>query len=101
MESASSPIGGATPVRWRRDERALWRAGPGRVVVVLDRHDEAPRALRGRGAELWALLDRPRTVSELETLLSAEFDADPEVVRRDVEQAITQLGEAGLLRIDS
>jgi len=100
MEPASSSIDGATPLRWRRDERTLWRAGPGRIVVFLD-HDATPRSLRDTGAALWALLDRPRTMQEIETLLAAEFVADPDVVRRDIEHVITQLGEAGAIRVES
>jgi len=98
MGTVSSSMSGPSPRRWRRDERTLWRVGPGSVVVVLGPHDATPRSLRDTGAALWAALDRPRSVHEVAARLAAEFDADPDVVRRDVEPVVAQLVETGALR---
>jgi hypothetical protein len=83
--------------RWERDERTLWRQAPGSVVLLAP-HDGEPTVLRTTGVALWAALDRPRTVPEIVSLLAAEFDAVPEVVRRDVEPVIARLAESGALR---
>jgi hypothetical protein len=83
--------------RWARDERVLWRLGPG-FVVLLAPGDAAPISLRGTGVALWAALDRPRTVPEVVAQLAGEFDADPDVVRPDIEPVIARLAEAGAIR---
>ena len=84
--------------RWRRDERTLWRSGPGASVVVLSAHDRVPRSLEGTAAVLWAALETARRPSELAARLAREFDADQDVVRSDVDAVVAQLAEAGLLR---
>ena len=99
MGTVSSPISGRALPRWGRDERTLWRGGPGSFVVVLGPADAEPRSLRGTGAALWATLDRPRTVEEIATRLATEFDADPDVVRSDVEPVIAQLADVGAIRV--
>ena len=94
-----TPTGG-TPAtsRWRRDERTLWRSGPGTSVVVLGARDLVPRSLHGTGAVLWAAFETPLCARELAARLAPEFDADQDVVRGDVDALVEQLAEAGLLR---
>jgi len=88
--------------RWRRDERTLWRAGPGAVVVLLGPRDTGPRSLRGTGAALWSALDGPpRSVQEVAGRLATEFRADPDAVRRDVDPIIAELARVGVLVEDS
>ncbi|MGH9025750.1 MAG: PqqD family protein [Acidimicrobiia bacterium] len=83
--------------RWERDERALWRAAPG-LIVVLGPRGQAPIALHGSAVALWAALDRPRTVTELVGHLALAFDSDPEIIRADVQPVLDQLAEAGAVR---
>ena len=90
----TSTRGTPAPSRWRRDERALWRSGPGTSIVVLGAHDQIPKSLHGTAAMVWAAFATPRSAQELAAYLALEFDADEDVVRRDVEDLVL----AGLLR---
>jgi Coenzyme PQQ synthesis protein D (PqqD) len=84
-------------VRWRRDERTLFRAAPG-VVVLLGPDVGDPIALRGTGVALWEVLDRPQSTEELAKRLAADFTGDTATVRSDIEPVIAQLAAVGVLR---
>jgi hypothetical protein len=89
--------GGAVEARWERDERVLWRRGPGWVVLLCS-GSEAPISVRGAGVALWAALDRPRSLAELARHLAAEFAADSAIVRRDIEPVVATLAASGAVR---
>ncbi len=74
----------------------LWR-DTGRHVLVLG-HDEARdvTVLGGGGATLWRLLDRPRSLDELEQRL-AGAPGQPHL-RTDLAACLEDLAERGLLQ---
>jgi hypothetical protein len=47
---------------------------------------------------VWALLEAPRTVQEIVTVLSEEYDASSEQIARDVIELLTELRASGLVR---
>jgi hypothetical protein len=50
------------------------------------------------GSRVWALLEAPRTVQEIVTVLSEEYDASSEQIARDVIELLTELRASGLVR---
>jgi hypothetical protein len=83
--------------RWERDHRTLSRSAPG-VVVLLGPDGGDPILLRGTGVALWRALDRPQTTDQLARRLAAEFDADAEAVRSDIDPVMERLDGVGVLR---
>lgn len=49
------------------------------------------------GATVWRSLDGRTTIADLAAELATAFEADPDVVRADVERLVEHLGEALLL----
>ena len=50
------------------------------------------------GAKIWELLDGQRNVAELSKLLSEEFGATPDGIRKDLLEFLGQLEQEGLIR---
>ena len=48
---------------------------------------------------LWDTLSQPRTVEELETLLTAEFDVSAEIAHRDIVQFLEMLQRNAMVNI--
>ena len=46
------------------------------------------------GSRIWELIQEPKRVSDLCSRLAAEFDVDPEVCQRDVQELIRQMAAA-------
>jgi hypothetical protein len=52
------------------------------------------------GARMWELVTGSNTVEEAFEALLAEFDVEPEVLRRDLTEFLEQLLDSGLLMVD-
>jgi hypothetical protein len=52
-----------------------------------------PITITSPGSVVWGLLDVPSSLDELTELIAEGFEADPEVVRVDLESLLTQLEE--------
>lgn len=52
-----------------------------------------PITITSPGSVVWGLLDIPSSLDELTELIAEGFEADPEVVRTDLEALLTQLEE--------
>jgi hypothetical protein len=88
----------------RPDQRRRWRRRPGTAwrrtlsgLVVLGPGRSEPVAVTGSVGELWALLERPRTVDELVTTLSSQYEVAPARLEQDVAELLHRLDEAGVL----
>ncbi len=90
--SAPNQPGTEPAPRWRRAPDVLWRSAPA-AIVVLARHGDRPVVLGGSGADLWDLLDEPRTVGQLAAALSERYAAPPEVIAADLGGVIAGLAE--------
>jgi hypothetical protein len=53
--------------------------------------------LTGVGASVWAALETPRSMAELESMVRREFDVDADRCASDLMQFLIQLQEAGLV----
>lgn len=51
------------------------------------------------GSRVWALIQEPKTMSELQNVLLSEFDVEPWVCERDLNHLIQELEEVGLVQI--
>jgi hypothetical protein len=69
--------------------------------VVLQTKTETYYGVEGVGARVWELLQRPRSVAEIQSVLLDEYDVDPDRCRRDVEAFVSDLFEKDLIeRVD-
>ena len=68
------------------DEIILMRLDNGELLSLAD-----------TAAAAWRLIDGSRDQDELVAALGAEFDADEELIARDVGELLHQLKEAGLV----
>ena len=87
-----------TGTRWRHSPDAAWVDRGDRVMALdLARPRARPQALEGVAAVIWRLLDEPRSIDGLLTALAADFGgAEPDRMRRDVEQFLADLTATGL-----
>lgn len=70
-------------------------------TVVLQTETETYYGVEGVGGRAWELLQRPRTLGELQSELVEEYDVDPERCRRDVEAFVADLLDEELVeRVD-
>jgi hypothetical protein len=87
-----------TETAYRRAPTALWRTTLS-GVIILDKQSECPFRLNGTGADVWALLDQPRTLATLANELSDRFGSPVEQVSEAVEPLLTQLLSARAIEI--
>lgn len=100
MASGSGPAGRASDcdhqVRFVRAPASLWRELTG-VTLVRTVDDPEVIELWGTGALLWEALKEPVTLDELAWDLAAVVGAPPDVVARDVHDALTDLLNRGVV----
>ena len=51
------------------------------------------------GSRVWALIQEPKTMSELQAVLLTEFDVEPSVCHQDLNNLINELRSVGLIQI--
>jgi hypothetical protein len=66
-------------------------------TVMLDPAEGAYFSLGPVGSRVWALLEDPRSVSEVCRLLLDEFDIDRQTCRQEVQAFVDQLLDANLI----
>ncbi|HSK21298.1 MAG TPA: PqqD family peptide modification chaperone [Longimicrobiales bacterium] len=94
--SASSEIGLQTVVA-RSDEPVAVEVDG--TVVMMSIDQGMYFGLEGVGSRIWALLDRPRRVSDVCEALTQEFDIAADACRREVLRFLEELRAAQLIRI--
>jgi coenzyme PQQ biosynthesis protein PqqD len=85
--------------RLRRQDGVLAQEAQGQTVL-LRMEDGGYYALDEVGATIWELCDGQRAVSEIVTLLCAQFDAPEATVRADVLEFIADLRRERLLVVE-
>ncbi len=81
-------------VRWSRNHLAADVSGE---VVLMSIQRGAYYGLDGVGSGVWRRLSEPVAVADLCAALAAEYEADPDVLRRDVLAFLAALAEEGLV----
>jgi hypothetical protein len=71
----------------------------GDEVVLLQLSTEKYFGLTGSAAAMWSALVEGGTVSAAHPIVAGRFDADPAVIRTDLEHFADELAERGLLQI--
>jgi hypothetical protein len=71
----------------------------GKNLVKLKSEPNAPcrLILNEVGARIWELIDRGRSVQQIEQLLLEEFDTTPEQLEEDLLRVLDQLQELGAI----
>lgn len=70
-----------------------------RTVVMMSLAQGMYYGLEGPGPRIWALLERPRSVADLCAELAKEYQVSPETCFADVVTFLTEMRQAGLVRI--
>ena len=66
-------------------------------TVLLDLDSGSYFALNDVGARIWELCDGDRSVDDIVSTITAEYDVDTETARRDVVELLSMLAEEQLL----
>lgn len=68
-------------------------------AVLLDLQSESYFGLNEVGSRIWELLREGHTLDSIHEILSREYDVEPEALQADMEQLITDLLAANLVRV--
>ena len=68
-------------------------------AVILNLKDGVYYGLNTVGARVWALLEEPRSVAALRSLLLDEYDIDPDVCGHQLASLLNDLAGHGLLEV--
>lgn len=71
----------------------------GGEVVLLDLASERYFGLDPVGTRIWTLLDQGLTLEQVHATLCNEYDAPSEKLRDDLVALVSQLSEAGLVKV--
>jgi hypothetical protein len=83
-------------LRYQHAVGVTWRSIGGSVLLkVRDKPDVL--ALDGPGAALWAVLARPRSLSESAAHLSRQFTVPAEQIEQDIAAVVEELAARGAL----
>lgn len=69
-------------------------------LVALDVARGTCLGFNATASRVWALIERPATLSDLLARLGEEFDVEPARCADDVEALLAQFSEGGLIRLD-
>jgi len=71
----------------------------GDEAIILGLDDSMYYGLTGTGARIWELLQAPRTVEEILTTITAEFEVDRQRAGADLDALLANLQSRGLVAI--
>jgi hypothetical protein len=55
----------------------------------------------GTATRIWALIEKPKRISDIRDALLAEFDVDPETCERELRTVLAELEADGLIAIET
>ena len=71
----------------------------GDEAIILGLDDSMYYGLTGAGARIWDLVQTPRTIDEILTTITAEFDVDRQRAAADLDVLLADLQARGLVAI--
>jgi hypothetical protein len=71
----------------------------GDEAIILGLDDSMYYGLTGAGARIWELLQTPRTIDDILTTITAEFDVDRQRANADLDALLADLQARGLIAI--
>lgn len=69
-------------------------------VAILNLTDGVYYGLNGVGGRIWSLIQQPKTVRELVDTLVQEYDVDPDMCSRELQDLLEQLENRGLITVN-
>lgn len=72
----------------------------GGEAVLLDLASERYFGLDPVGTRIWALISEGRNLQSVRETLCAEYDADPARIESDLLALVSELAQAGLIKVD-
>ena len=90
-------VQGTTVVRATREQVSSEVGGE---TVILSLKNGMYYGLNAIGTRIWALLQSPRSVTDIRDVLLAEYNVTPETCERDLLRVIERLTDAGLVEVD-
>lgn len=91
--AAGASDGSADSVKWRRNQRVLWRTAPG--FLALTTVDGRTVEVDGPGCDIWGYIEDWITEEELVARLSRHYDTEEQVVSPGTQRLLGQLHEQG------
>jgi hypothetical protein len=71
----------------------------GEEVIILGLDDSMYYGLTGTGARIWELVQTPRTIDDILTTITGEFEVDRERAQADLDALLADLQSRGLIAI--
>lgn len=71
----------------------------GDEVIILGLDDSMYYGLTATGARIWELVQTPRTIDDILSVITAEFDVDRERAEADLQPLLADLQARGLVAI--
>ena len=71
----------------------------GGEAIILNMASGVYYGLNEVGARVWELVQQPRSLAELHSMLLEEYDVQPEVCKRDLVKIISMLQDARLVEV--
>jgi coenzyme PQQ synthesis protein D (PqqD) len=79
-----------------------WVSGKvGEELVLMNTETGSYMALNDVGTRVWEMLETPRELDEICTLLLEEFEVAPEACRAEVKQFLNELAGHGAVKLES
>ena len=79
----------------------LMEVEAGAEVLALHIEQGTCYGFNSTATEIWKLIDRPRRLSELLSLLAEKFNVAPEICEPDVRELLRNLEQDGMVSIDA
>lgn len=68
-------------------------------ISIYDPARESVTVLNSTASDIWRLADGEHTVDQIVDLLAAAYQVEPEAIRQQVQDAVQELVDGGLLRL--
>ncbi|MCA1992893.1 MAG: lasso peptide biosynthesis PqqD family chaperone [Coleofasciculus sp. S288] len=96
----------SSELEYKISESSLVVAAPGQIssdlggeAVILNLKSGVYHGLNEVGAQIWKLIEEPKTVKEIEQALLEEYEVEPECCQRDLLALLQNLEAAGLIEV--
>ena len=80
----------------RKENHCVWRV-VGEEVIILSDHSRKIHVLNEVAAEIWKLCDGTKSLKDIVSVITEEFDVDTETADRDVTEFIENMCRLNLL----
>jgi hypothetical protein len=101
----SRPEGGRRQVvvkRYAKDPSVVYREIAGEAILVPIHHEVADMqsiyTLDSVGVDIWRLIDGKRTTADILDTLLGEYEVEPDILAKDLDEFIEQLASVGAIK---